>query len=215
MQATDPQQTRRVALFGGSFNPPHVGHQLAALYVLETQPVDELWFVPVYDHVFGKQLESFEHRVAMCELACGALGPRARVSRAEHELAHQAGFMGSRTLDLIGLIQRTDPAVQLRLVIGTDILAQTASWYRWGDVVAAAPLIVVGRAGHPLPPGSVATNITLPAISSTEIRAELAALTPGQRALFASEQSDGQVGSLLPGSVLRYIAKAKLYLAPP
>ena len=46
----------RVALFGGSFNPPHVAHQLVALYVLETQPVDELWFVPVYEHVFGKPL---------------------------------------------------------------------------------------------------------------------------------------------------------------
>ncbi len=42
----------RVALFGGSFNPPHVAHELVALYVLETQPIDELWFLPVYHHVF-------------------------------------------------------------------------------------------------------------------------------------------------------------------
>ena len=46
----------RVALFGGSFNPPHVAHQLVALYILETQDVDELWFVPTYAHPFGKQL---------------------------------------------------------------------------------------------------------------------------------------------------------------
>ena len=39
-----------IALFGGSFNPPHVAHQLVALYVLETQPIDELWFVPTYTH---------------------------------------------------------------------------------------------------------------------------------------------------------------------
>ncbi|MGE3545602.1 MAG: nicotinate-nicotinamide nucleotide adenylyltransferase, partial [Kofleriaceae bacterium] len=134
---------RRVALFGGSFNPPHVAHQLAALYVLETQPIDELWFVPVYDHVFGKQLESFDHRVAMCELACQALGPRARVSRAEHDVAQQPGFAGSRTMDLIEHLRRSDPSLQLRLVIGTDILAERASWHRWDDVVAAAPLIVL------------------------------------------------------------------------
>ena len=211
----EPTATRRVALFGGSFNPPHVCHQLAALYVLETQPIDELWFVPVFEHVFGKQLASFDHRVAMCELAGQALGPRARVSRAEYDLAQLPGFAGSRTLDLIEHIYRTDPNVQLRLVIGTDILAETASWHRWDDVVAAAPLIVVGRSGHALPPGSVATNVTLPAISSTQIRTELAALTPAERTAFASEQSDGRVGSLLPGAVLRYIAKSRLYLASP
>ncbi len=49
----------RVALFGGSFNPPHVAHQMVALYVLETQPVDELWFVPTYAHPFGKALVDY------------------------------------------------------------------------------------------------------------------------------------------------------------
>ena len=44
----------RVALFGGSFNPPHVAHQLVALYVLETQPVDELWLIPCFQHPFEK-----------------------------------------------------------------------------------------------------------------------------------------------------------------
>ena len=46
----------RVALFGGSFNPPHVAHELVALYVLETQPVDELWLLPVYQHVFDEKI---------------------------------------------------------------------------------------------------------------------------------------------------------------
>ena len=55
----------RVALFGGSFNPPHVAHQMVALYVLETQPVDELWFVPTYAHPFGKALVDYDHRIAM------------------------------------------------------------------------------------------------------------------------------------------------------
>ena len=53
-----------IALFGGSFDPPHVGHLLAAAYVLATEPVDELWFVPVLQHPLGKPLlASFEHRV--------------------------------------------------------------------------------------------------------------------------------------------------------
>ena len=190
----------RVALFGGSFNPPHVAHQLVALYVLETQPVDELWFVPVWEHVFGKVLAPYEDRIAMCELAARALGPRAKVDRAEAELARQPGFQGSRTLDLIEMLIATRPGIQPRLVIGTDILAETAKWYRWDAVTAAAPLIVIGRPGHPLPDGSTATGVAMPAISSTDIRAAL-----------ADRSREAQLPSLLPASVLEYIDSRQLY----
>lgn len=186
----------RVALFGGSFNPPHVAHQLVALYVLETQPVEELWFVPTYAHPFGKALVSYEHRVAMCELAAAPLGPRARVSRAEAELAQRPGFVASRTLDLVDHIASQGHAP--RLVVGTDILGEAAKWYRWDDVVARAPLIVVGRTGHPLPPGSVATEVAMPEISATRIRD-----------LLAVGASD--VSGLVPRDVLRYIAQHTLY----
>nr|MBA3820459.1 nicotinate-nicotinamide nucleotide adenylyltransferase [Deltaproteobacteria bacterium] len=155
----------RIALFGGSFNPPHVAHQLVALYVLETQPVDELWFVPTHTHPFGKQLAAYDDRIAMCELACEALGPRARVSRVEQELAQAPGFVASRTLDLVDHLAAQGH--QLRLVVGSDILGETAKWHRWDDVVAAAPLIVVGRTGHSVPAGSTVTGVTMPEVSST------------------------------------------------
>ena len=89
----------RVALFGGSFNPPHVAHQLAALYVLETQPIDELWFVPVYEHVFGKPLAPYADRVTMCELAAAAI-PRTKVCRAEEQLAEGVVVSRDRIGDL-------------------------------------------------------------------------------------------------------------------
>jgi nicotinate-nucleotide adenylyltransferase len=187
-----------VALFGGSFNPPHVAHQLVALYVLETQPVDELWFVPTYAHPFGKQLAAYEHRIAMCELAAAPLGPRARVSRAEAELAARPGFVASHTLDLAEMIAAEGHT--LRLVVGADILAEAEHWHRWDDLIARAPLIVIGRAGHPLPPGSIATEVTMPEVSATRVRD-----------LLACGSSD--VTGLVPRSVLRYIAEHHLY--PP
>jgi len=187
---------KRVALFGGSFNPPHAAHQLVALYVLETQPVDELWFAPVYAHVFGKPLAPYADRVAMCELVAGALGARAKVTRAEEVLAQAPDFRGSRTLDLVEHLRATEPDIALRLVVGSDILAEAAKWHRWDAIVAQAPLLVVGRAGH-LPDGSAATGVTMPEISSTQIRAALA--------------GGEDPASLLPGSVLRYIADHRLY----
>jgi len=117
----------RVALFGGSFNRRMSRTQLVALYILETQPVDELWFVPTYAHPVRQPLASYEHRVAMCELAIAALGPRARVSRAEEELALRPGFVSSRTLDLVEHIAAQGH--ELRLVIVRYILHETQKWY--------------------------------------------------------------------------------------
>ncbi|MCW5806227.1 MAG: nicotinate-nicotinamide nucleotide adenylyltransferase [Deltaproteobacteria bacterium] len=189
----------RVALFGGSFNPPHAAHQLVALYVLETQPVDELWFVPVYSHPFGKALAPYEHRVAMCELVAEALGPRCRVSRAEEELAQRPGFVASRTVDLVHHLAAPDRT--LRLVVGADILGETGKWYRWSDVVAAAPLIAVGRSGHEVPAGSAVTGVAMPEVSATQVRELLAAGGP----------ETPELTGLLPKRVLRYIATHHLY----
>ena len=84
-----------IALFGGSFDPPHVGHLLAAAYVLATEPVDELWFVPVFGHPLGKRIHApFEHRAGSSELAVADMGlARARVSRVESELGVGSAFM--------------------------------------------------------------------------------------------------------------------------
>jgi nicotinate-nucleotide adenylyltransferase len=185
-----------VALFGGSFNPPHIAHELVALYVLETQPVDELWFVPVFAHPFGKELAPYEHRIAMCESIARALGPRVKVSRAEQELAQRPDFTVSHTLDLVEHVAAADR--RLRLVVGADILGDTAKWYRWSDVVARAPLIAVGRSGFTVPAGSAITGVTMPEISATRVRELLAA-------------GDPSVESLLPREVLRYIAQHHLY----
>ena len=132
-----------VALFGGSFNPPHVVHQMVALYVIETALVDELWMVPTWGHPFGKELASFDDRVAMCELAAAGLGPRVSVSRVEAAVAAQHGGV-SRTLHTIEHLAEIRPDIALRLVIGADILADTPKWHRWDDVVRRAPPIVIG-----------------------------------------------------------------------
>jgi nicotinate-nucleotide adenylyltransferase len=189
---------RKIGLFGGSFNPPHVAHQLVALYILETS-VDEVWFVPTYSHPFGKHLTAYEHRVAMCELAAAPLGARARVSRAEEELAKQPDFVSSRTLDLIEHLEAQHLDAELHLVVGADILGETDKWHRWDEVTRRAPLIVIGRTGYEMPPGSTATGVTMPEISATKVRELLAA---------------GDVpaaSALLPQTVLWYIARHGLY----
>ncbi len=154
------------AVFGGSFNPPHVGHVLAVSYVLSVHPVDAVLVVPVYRHVFGKALASFEDRLAMCRLAMEWI-PGVTVSDIERELGGE-----SRTLHTLEALSRADPRRDLRLIIGADVLDDLPKWYRWDRVAELAPPIILGRAGfsHPDAPFAV-----LPEVSSTRIRELVAA----------------------------------------
>jgi nicotinate-nucleotide adenylyltransferase len=158
-----------IALFGGSFDPPHVGHLLAASWVLLTEPVDELWFIPVFQHPFAKpMIGSFEERISLCETAIASLGfSRARVSRAEAEVGKDG-----RTVDLLEHLHRLRPNDSFALVMGSDILQETAQWKSWDRVQELARIIRVQRAGHELPGLRAAV---LPAVSSTDLRARLAA----------------------------------------
>ncbi len=191
----ESQATRSIALFGGSFNPPHLAHQMACLVVLETEPVDELWMIPTFRHVFGKELAPFDDRVEMCRRAASPFGERARVSEVEREL----GGPHSRTLDTVNELRRRHPGVAYRLVIGEDILAERDAWYRWDDLVALAPPIVLGRAGRAGDAADPAgwTRIELPDVSSTDVRARIAR---GESAV-----------PLVPRAVMDYIAGRGLY----
>ncbi len=177
-----------IALYGGSFNPPHVAHQMACLFVLETQEVNQLWVVPTFHHAFAKELAPFEDRFRMCELAFAAVGERVRVSRVEAELARPK----SRTLETLEELSRRYPGARFRLVVGADILAERDKWHRWDAIEALAPPIVLGRRGYPGP-----GDLQLPEVSSTEVRARLAR---GESAL-----------PLVPRAVMNYIAERGLY----
>jgi len=184
----------RVALFGGSFNPPHVAHQLVALYVLETASVDELWFVPAYEHAFGKPLAAFDDRLAMCELAAAALGPRARVSDVERAIGGR-----SLTLRTVRRLVELHPEHTFSLVIGSDLVGEVGGWYGGDELARTVPFVVVGR-----PRGAsgaaAAPSIVMPDVSSTAVRAALA----------AGKLVDG----LVPRAVLDYIYRKGLYKEP-
>ena len=176
---------REIALFGGSFDPPQVGHLLAASYVLATEPVDELWLVPVHQHPFAKPLVgSYEHRVALCERLAHDL-PRARVSRAEQESGQ------GRTVDLLEWLHRKHPDVRWALVLGTDLDAEKPQWKQFDRIQQLARIVTVRRGGY----GE--GGVTLPEVSSTQVRSLL--------------QSGGDVSHLVPRAVLQAIRDAGTY----
>lgn len=177
-------------VYGGSFNPPHLAHQMACLAVLETERVDRVLMVPCFRHAFGKELAPYQDRVEMCRLAAALFGGLVEVSLIESEL----GETENRTYHTLEALRAREPAAAFRLLVGADVLTEKDKWYRWDDVVAMAPLIVVGREGVG---ESGAQAFQLPAISSTEVRARIA----------RGESAD----PLVPRSVLDYIAGRGLY----
>jgi len=179
-----------VAIYGGSFDPPHVSHVLCAAYVLSTAHVDELWVMPAFDHPLSKEAHAgYEDRVRMCELAFSDLA-RVRVSRLESEL----GDGPSHTLSTVEALEARFPRHRFRLVIGADILDETHLWHRFDRIAELAPPIVVGRMGFPIPDG---IEVALPEVSSTDIRARLA---------------EGRtVAGLVPAAVRSYVDEHGLY----
>ena len=151
----------KVAIFGGSFNPPHLAHVLAVAAVRTTEDVDAIVVIPTFRHPFAKPLAPFDERVLMCELAMSWI-PGVSVSRIEEELPGE-----SRTLHTLEHLQRLHPEWAMRLVMGADILLEAHKWYRFDDVKRLAPPIVLGRAGvH----AEGAPRPVLPDISSTHVR---------------------------------------------
>ncbi|HEX3769227.1 MAG TPA: nicotinate-nicotinamide nucleotide adenylyltransferase, partial [Polyangiaceae bacterium] len=158
----------RVAVFGGSFNPPHVAHVLACALVRSTEDVDAVLVVPTFQHPFAKMLAPFDDRVTMCELAMGWL-PGVSVSRVEAELGGE-----SRTLRTLETLSRQHPDWALRLVIGADILSEAPRWFGFDAIVKLAPPIVLGRRGVPGERGERHPPALLPEVSSTQVRAAIA-----------------------------------------
>ncbi len=182
---------KEIALLGGSFNPPHVAHLMAAYWALATEPVAELWLLPSYRHPFGKPLAPFEDRVRMCELAAAGLRG-VRVCAVEEELRDDP--LVGKTARTLEHLRSRHPAWGFALVIGTDVLPETGKWYRFDRVRELARLVVVGRQGHPEGAGG---RPLLPAVSSTEVRARIG--------------RGEDVSHLVPQRVLRYLEERRLY----
>jgi nicotinate-nucleotide adenylyltransferase len=182
-----------VAVFGGSFNPPHVAHVLACALVLATENVDRIVVVPTFRHPFAKELAPFEDRVAMCELAMAWL-PGVDVSRVEEQLGGE-----SRTLRTLEAIRSAHPEWALRLVIGADIVADAPRWFAFDEIVRIAPPIVLGRAGVKAPG---AGPPLLPEVSSTQVRDAIA------------RGAWNDLGKRVPRAVIAHVRSRRLYGAP-
>jgi len=150
-----------IALFGGSFNPPHLGHVLCAVYALQMGEADQVWVLPVAKHPYGKDLLPWEQRWQLCHAAFAGI-PAVHLRDDERR---STGY----TVDLVEGLHVSHPLWRFSLIGGTDTVADLPRWHRGTDLARQVGVIAVPRRGYDDHPAA------LPAISSSQVRELIAA----------------------------------------
>jgi nicotinate-nucleotide adenylyltransferase len=191
--------TARVGIMGGTFDPIHHGHLVAASEVASLFGLDEVIFVPTGEpwQKSERQVSPAEHRYLMTVIAT-ASNPRFWVSRVDIDRPGP-----TYTIDTIRDIADQRPGAELFFITGADALAQILSWKDAEDALKMARFIGVTRPGYELSdahlPIDSVTLIDVPAmaISSSDCRERVVAGRP--------------VWYLVPDGVVQYINKHRLY----
>ena len=187
---------------GGTFDPVHHGHLVAASEVASEYRLDEVVFVPTGQpwQKTEREVSPAEHRYLMTVIAT-ASNPRFSVSRVDIDRPGP-----TYTIDTLRDLSTQRQGAALFFITGADALAQILSWKRPQELFDLAHFIGVTRPGHVLDgtglPADRVSLMEVPAlaISSTDCRARVVAGQP--------------VWYLVPDGVVQYIAKHGLYQAP-
>ncbi|WP_291809684.1 nicotinate-nucleotide adenylyltransferase [Cellulomonas sp.] len=189
----------RLGVMGGTFDPVHHGHLVAASEVAARFDLDEVVFVPTGNPTFKQHIDvsPAEHRYLMTVIAT-ASNPRFTVSRVDID---RAGL--TFTVDTLRDLKNERPDADLFFITGADAIAQILTWKDAAELFDMARFVAVTRPGHALsvdglPAGRVdVLEVPALAISSSDVRARARAGAP--------------VWYLVPDGVVQYIAKHRLY----
>lgn len=194
---------------GGTFDPIHHGHLVAASEVADRFALDEVVFVPTgQPWQKDRDVTTAEHRYLMTVIAT-ASNPQFSVSRVDIDRGGP-----TYTKDTLGDLRRLNPDADLFFITGADALASILTWQNWEEMFAVASFVGVSRPGYELDGKHIAAAVKeLPddalqlveipalAISSTDCR---------QRA-----RENRPIWYLVPDGVVQYVTKHKLYAAQP
>jgi nicotinate-nucleotide adenylyltransferase len=168
--------SERLGIFGGTFDPPHVGHLVTAVNVRHDLALDRVLLVVAgrpWQKLGTREISSAADRYAMVAAAVGTVdGLEASVLEID-----RPGL--SFTADTLALLQAEDPGRELFLILGSDAAAGLPTWDRADEVRSLATLVVVDRPGSRSagpPPGWTWERVEVPRleVSSTELRARVA-----------------------------------------
>lgn len=194
---TATYQRRRIGVMGGTFDPIHNGHLVAASEVAAAFNLDEVLFVPTGEPWQKGDVTAGEHRYLMTVIAT-ASNPRFKVSRVDIDRDGP-----TYTVDTLRDLRAANPNAELFFITGADAISAIAGWRDAEQLWGLARFVAVTRPGHELdlpeaPAGAISVlEIPALAISSTDCRVRAAIGKP--------------LWYLVPDGVVQYIAKHRLY----
>jgi nicotinate-nucleotide adenylyltransferase len=198
---SEPDRRRRIGVMGGTFDPIHNGHLVAASEVQQHFDLDEVLFVPTGQPWMKPAVTDSEHRYLMSVIATAA-NPRFTVSRVDIDRDGP-----TYTIDTLRDIRRLHPNADLFFISGADAIAQILDWKSVDELWSLAHFVAVSRPGHDLVisalPAQEVSSLEVPAlaISSTDCRSRVSRGFP--------------VWYLVPDGVVQYISKHHLYRSIP
>lgn len=189
----------KVGLFFGSFNPIHVGHLIIANLVVDSEHVDQVWFVVSPQNPFKKKSESLLHEFDRYDMVEAAIGDNYSLKATDIEFNMPKP---SYTIDTLAYITDKNPGHQFKLIIGEDNLYHFPKWKNHKALLENYGLIVYPRPNAKDSPLKGSPNVQLIEAPLLDISATFI------RKLIAEERS---IKYLVPDGVIDLIRRRKLY----
>ena len=164
-----------VAVYGGSFDPIHDGHIETCLGILNQSSLfDEIWLMPCYKSLYGKNLSDDVHRLEMCGLAAQV---DKRIKVCDWEIKNK---IGGESYKIINMLQNEHKDTHdFSFVIGMDNANKAPTWSNWEHLERSVRFVIVARPGYDIkpeniwylnPPHIFLQNVKTPDVSSTQIK---------------------------------------------
>ena len=198
----------RIGLFGGTFDPVHMGHLILAEQCRDQAGLDEVWFLPSYHppHKATSVITRFEQRCDMLELATAG-HPAFRINRIERELPPP-----SYTAETLTELRRRHPEHEFALLMGSDQLPDLPLWYEPVRVIEQASLVVVPRPGVMLWTAERLARALRVEVAAVRLRFVACPMIEIASRELRRAIGDGMsVRYLVPRAVEEYVRERKLY----
>jgi nicotinate-nucleotide adenylyltransferase len=195
---------KRLGLLGGTFDPPHYGHLIAAQEVAWQLRLDSVLFLPARQNPLKQGAASSEAE-DRCEMVARAIAGNSlfRLSRLDLDRPSP-----SYTVDLLRQLQAPDR--ELLFLVGADILPDLPRWRAPDEVLRVARLVVVNRPGFP-EPSLEALEAAIPGASQRTDIVRIPGVDVSAAALRARVRLDYPIRYLTPPAVEQYIQERRLY----
>lgn len=192
-----------IGIMGGTFDPIHIGHLIAAEQARDQAGLDEVWFMPAYrpPHKEAAPIAAAAHRLEMVRLALSSAGPHFRLCKHEFE-REGVSYTYHTAIELAG----RHPSWRFSWIIGADMVQFLPQWYNIDKLIRIVSFIGLYR------PGFESAALELPDSIRQAVRmTEMPALDISSTAIRSMAAEGRSIRYLVPDPVFEYIKENRLY----